>query len=176
MRLATHNSGTGERPANFFAKWFAFIAKCQDKTIEQQCEAGVELFDIRVRKYGDDYYVHHGLARYDMSLGEALTLIDRKAKPLSVVMVTYEGEPIFEDYDFVNMVRLDFGELFNVRMGNISAKKPTWKTLYASPYQPQYEQNYPKLVGWKALLPFPRLWHLFHKKMESNKIIMEDFV
>ena len=175
MRLGTHNSGTGERPANFFAKYFPFIAQCQSKTIEEQCEAGVELFDLRVKEHGNDYYLCHGLARYDMTLGNALNIIDRKAKPLSVVMVTYEGELCDPD-DFVGLVRLNFNNLFNVRLGNISVKKPEWRTYYPSPYQPLYEQNYPKLVGWKALLPFPRLWRLFYRKVESDNIVMEDFV
>ena len=180
---ASHNSGTGERPANLWARLFPFVAKCQTKTLEEQCEAGITLFDIRVRWYDGRMFIHHGLARYDLTLDEALTLLDRKAKPLSVVMVTYEGE-CDDDEDmeaFVQVVERLFVPLYNIRLGDIAVKKPQWLTIAASPYQPAYEQNYVKIVGWRVLLPFPRLWHaISHRANETNganeKLSMEDFI
>ena len=177
MRLATHNSGTGEKPANFFARFFPFVAKCQDKTLAEQCEAGVELFDLRVRWYKGDCLIHHGLARYDTTLDEALDIIDRKAKPLSVVMVTYEGS--LNDYDtiaFKNFVNDRTSHYLNLRLGSIAVKKPVWDTLDVTKFQPNYIQNYPKLVGWKALFPFPCIWHMWHKDIETESIVMLDFV
>lgn len=178
---ATHNSGTGERAANVWAKLFPFVARCQDKTLEEQCEAGVTLFDLRVRWFDGLLFFHHGLARYDLTLNEALRLLDRKAQPLSVVMVTYEGE-CNDDESFVQSVERLFVPLYNIRLGDISVKKPEWMTISASPYQPAYEQNYVKIVGWRTLLPIPRLWDWWLKangkgrKADDDVLSMEDFI
>ena len=183
---ASHNSGTGERPANLWARLFPFVARCQTKTLEEQCEAGVTLFDLRVRWYDGRLFIHHGLARYDLTLDEAVLLLDRKAKPLSVVMVTYEGE-CDDDEDmeaFVQVVERLFVPLYNIRLGDIAIKRPQWLTIAASPYQPAYEQNYVKIIGWRVLLPFPRLWNWWHKVHESHEsnesheeiLSMEDFI
>ena len=50
MMLATHNSGTGEKSGNLVSSLFSIFSKCQNKTIKEQYDAGVRLFDIRVRK------------------------------------------------------------------------------------------------------------------------------
>lgn len=183
---ASHNSGTGERPANLWARLFPFVARCQTKTLEEQCEAGVTLFDLRVRWYDGRLFIHHGLARYDLTLDEAVLLLDRKAKPLSVVMVTYEGE-CDDDEDmeaFVQVVERLVNPFYNIRLGDIAIKRPQWLTIAASPYQPAYEQNYVKIIGWRVLLPFPRLWDWWLKAKgkwqkaneENEKLSMEDFI
>lgn len=180
---ASHNSATGERAANVWAKLFPFIARCQDKTLEEQCEAGVVLFDIRVRWYEDRLFVHHGLARYDLTLDEVFNLLDRKAKPLSVVMVTYEGECDEDrDEEFIKRVEDAFAPFYNIRLGDISVKCPRWRIVKVSQHQPNYEQNYTKIVGWRVLLPFPRLWDWWLKakgkgrKADDDVLSMEDFV
>ena len=189
MRKGSHNSGTGERPKNFWARWFSFVAKCQDKTLKEQCEAGVCLFDLRVKYKDGCLYLAHGLAEYDVTLGMAITVIDRYAPANSVVMVTYEGK-LDEDGEkkFIADVRSSWNsrvyvnDVYSIRLGNISVKKPTWKTIYASPWQPSYEQNYAKIVGWKVILPFPRVWKWWQKGLPPTPpkgkgvISMEDFV
>lgn len=178
----SHNSATGERPANWWARLFPMVAKCQSKTLEEQCEAGVTLFDIRVRWHDEHLFVHHGLARYDLTLEEVFNLLDRKAPSLSVVMVTYEGEcPEERDEEFIRLVEDQFAHCYNIRLGDISVKCPLWRIVKVSDYQPQYEQNYVKIVGWRRLLPFPWLWWLMRKLNVANEnkgqtISMEDFV
>lgn len=72
MKLASHNSWTFGTPKKWWMRPFSFVAKCQAKNIREQYEAGVRLFDLRIRfdKYGA-LVVAHGLAEYDASGLEA---------------------------------------------------------------------------------------------------------
>ncbi len=186
MKLATHNSGTGEKGSNFWSK-FSWFCRCQTKTIVEQYEAGVRLFDLRVRWVDDDLYLCHGLAVYDKSLVQALSeLADihekytekNRSTERPIVMVTYEGRLDGDmELDFMEYVFSIFREYKKIRMGNLAVKKPKWRSIYISRWQPSYLQNYPKLIGWKVLLPIPILWNKFKKdKSEEKWFVMEDFV
>lgn len=48
MKLASHNSMTYLPIKKWWLKPFRFIAQCQNKTIEEQYQAGVRMFDIRI--------------------------------------------------------------------------------------------------------------------------------
>lgn len=178
---ASHNSATGEKPLNLWARLFPFIAKCQDKTIREQYEAGVRLFDIRVR-WNDsrELVCCHGLATYQMTLRDVC--LDLRMSPNVWVMVTYEGYlDEIEEEAFINTVH-DECEDAGVNCGHISVKLPVWNVISPAPRQPACAQNYVKIVGWKVLLPFPRLWDKWLKakgkgQNESDEILsMEDFV
>lgn len=185
MEKATHNSGTGESPKNFWAKYFSFCAKCQNKTIEEQYRAGVRLFDIRIRKLGYLFYVCHGLAVYEKTLFDVLGTLDavhaeftakNRSTKRPIVMITYEGSLDSEaEATFISIVKDAFKCFPKIKLGYVSVKKPTWRTILRTKDQPEYIQNYPKLTGWKALLPFPALWNHFKKNVEGA-IVMEDFV
>lgn len=72
MKLASHNSWSYLPPMKWWMRPFSFVAKCQSKNIRQQYEAGVRLFDLRVRFDKDGALVlAHGLAEYDASGLEA---------------------------------------------------------------------------------------------------------
>lgn len=65
MILGTHNTMTYLRPKSLLLKPFAAFAQCQDKTIDQQIEIGVQYFDLRIRFDDGKPYFCHGLIRYD---------------------------------------------------------------------------------------------------------------
>lgn len=60
----THNSMSYLKP-QWYLRPFAWIARCQSKTIEQQIKDGVRLFDMRIR-FDDNHepYFAHGLMAY----------------------------------------------------------------------------------------------------------------
>lgn len=64
MILGTHNSMTYLKPKSLFLKPFGIFAQCQDKTIDEQIEIGVQYFDLRIRFDGGYPYFCHGLIRY----------------------------------------------------------------------------------------------------------------
>lgn len=78
--IGTHNSMTFLRPAKWYGWFMIPFARCQNKDIEQQWEAGARVFDLRVKfdRYGYSHFAH-GL--YDCSpsftLYHALTLIEQ---------------------------------------------------------------------------------------------------
>lgn len=184
---ATHNSATGERPANLWARLFPFVAKCQTKSIRQQDIEGVRLFDIRVRYDRQGRLVCcHGLAVYDKTLKDVVIdlchNIDLYERPDVWLMVTYEGELDDDRHeDFIADVSETVKGYEGIHIGHISVKLPEWNIISPNPKQPRYECNYTKIVGWKVMLPFPRLWWLICGKngiteSRDNVISMEDFV
>lgn len=47
-------------------------SRCQDKTIKQQLEDGVRLFNLQVCRYRGEWYISHGLCIYDAKLEDVL--------------------------------------------------------------------------------------------------------
>lgn len=164
---------------------FMFVSQCQTKSIRQQDIEGVRLFDIRVRYDSQGRMVCcHGLAVYDKTLKDVVVdlchNIDLYERPDVWLMVTYEGR-LEEDRweDFITDVTQTVKGYTGIHIGHISVKLPEWTVISPAPKQPEYEQNYTKIVGWKVLLPFPRLWYWLRKKTQGeglDKLSMEDFV
>lgn len=78
MKIATHNSATGEVSATWVDALLVPFARCQSKTIREQYEAGCRYFDVRY-KYSDrkGYYVcAHGLWESKRSLRDVIQEID----------------------------------------------------------------------------------------------------
>ena len=50
MVKASHNTFSYAEPLQWWLKPFAFVARCQDKTLTEQWEAGVRVFDLRIRQ------------------------------------------------------------------------------------------------------------------------------
>ena len=190
MRLATHNSATGEHPL-YLIGWLGLpFARCQAKTLAQQIEAGVRLFDIRVRWHCDNLQCAHGLLYFDKTLYQALheinrarNMADERNEPC-YVMVTYEGTMEDEDHDdFVEEVKSIFAYFPSLILTQVAVKLPTWYVLYSKPRvwkQSAFVCDYPKLTRWKALLPIPWLWKRWQKYTPANRLFgkfsMRDFV
>jgi hypothetical protein len=185
---ATHNSATGEKPSNIWAKLFSCIAKCQTKTIVEQYKTGTTLFDIRVKFNNVGVLCcRHGLAEYNKTLWDVckeINNLNRQNKNKPVLMVTYEGKiTSAEEGEFFQDVYNTFSVFPHIYLGYVSVKKPEWRIIYNSPHQPTYTCNYTKIVGWKVLLPFPKLWQrINNKKIQAtrashpNELLMEDFI
>lgn len=71
MILGTHNSATSgklvwwQRP---FAWLLHLTSRCQDRTIKQQLEDGVRLFNLQVCWYKGEWRISHGLCIYEDKL------------------------------------------------------------------------------------------------------------
>lgn len=78
MYLGTHNSGTGEalvwwqRPFGWFIN---AVSKCQSRTVLEQLNDGIRLFDFQIALYQGDFVFSHGLAIYNTKLEDALTIL-----------------------------------------------------------------------------------------------------
>ncbi|MBO7193726.1 MAG: hypothetical protein J6V47_05515 [Bacteroidaceae bacterium] len=78
MKLGTHNSATGGR----LVWWLHPISwvinptsKCQDKSIDEQLEDGVKLFNLQVAYIGGKWRFTHGLAVYKEDVFETLAMM-----------------------------------------------------------------------------------------------------
>lgn len=64
MILASHNSWAS-KPKHWYMYPFLFMAKCQNKTIEQQWDCGVRMFDLRLFFDSKDRVsVRHGILTF----------------------------------------------------------------------------------------------------------------
>lgn len=78
MITGTHNSATGgklvwwQRP---FAWLLNLTGRCQKRSIEQQLDDGVKLFNLQVTYYNGEWHFSHGLSIYKEKLIETLAKI-----------------------------------------------------------------------------------------------------
>ncbi|MBQ8270436.1 MAG: hypothetical protein IJZ22_04415 [Bacteroidaceae bacterium] len=86
MIHGTHNSGTGGRLV-WWQRPFAFIlnctSRCQERSIAEQVQDNVKLFNLQVTYYKGEWHFSHGLCIYEERLFEALGIMraaaDKKA-------------------------------------------------------------------------------------------------
>ena len=78
MKIGTHNSATGGQ----LLWWLRPVAwvinptsKCQSRTIKQQLEDGVKLFNLQVAYDGERWRFSHGLALYEEDVFETLAMM-----------------------------------------------------------------------------------------------------
>lgn len=91
MILGTHNSGTGGRLL-WWLRPLAWLinptSKCQDRTISEQLEDGVRLFNLQVTKYKGEWVFSHGLAIYNEELYSTLSLMQAYASKENPIYFT----------------------------------------------------------------------------------------
>lgn len=78
MIKGTHNSATGGRLV-WWLRPLAWVinptSKCQDKTIKEQLEDGVRLFNLQVAYDGERWRFSHGLALYEEDVIETMAIM-----------------------------------------------------------------------------------------------------
>lgn len=182
--IATHDSITGEKPKNIWAYLGYPFAKTQCKTIKEQFEQGVRMFDLRCAYDTNGVLVmKHGLARFGGTLKETLELLYSLADirgEMVYVLVTYEGK-LGNVRQFLGNVVSIVGMYNNViQLMTVNVKLPTWNEVYRNKdCKAQFTQDYAKIVGWKKILPIPFVWWLFSKKKKqytTDIFSMRDFV
>lgn len=181
--ISTHNSATGNKGYGLLSKLLTPFAKCQNKTLTEQYEAGCRYFDIRVSKDSRGYITAHGPWRGG-TLHDVLTEI-RKAcddgNEPAYLSVTWEGG--VSDWSeskvkyFVEIVQnfvncLNDAERKYLILTQIGAKKPYGTILWVN-----YEIDRPVVVqrfyplywfNWRVLFPVPRFWAWRYGKVEFN--------
>lgn len=190
LKIATHNSGTGEKGLTFFHDLFSIFSKCQDKTILEQWNEGVRFFDLRISK---SLYLAHGLWRSKISLEEVLDTLNEVSKNDSVnpthIMITIEN-----NYDeriinrLVLYLRILKDKYTNLVFVSINRKRPIWKTIvfynqikcasdYVSvPWITEWKKI--TLKNWKRYIPIPRILNKYYTrnhKFNNGYYVMVDF-
>lgn len=180
MKLASHNSFSSYQPKRWWMKLINPFAKCQDKSISQQYDDGVRMFDIRVRPHTCE--AAHGLVVYEyVNIAHALEWLDTVDEKVYVRLCCegkLEDTEWFKDYfsrcveDFPNITFFG-GYIKQGWTKVIDCEDPICLELYRT------FNHYKSEKGWNNKLksifdyilhPFPRYW----AKKDNAKYIAEN--
>lgn len=190
LKIATHDSGTGERGKTFFHDLFSVFSRCQDKTILEQWNYGVRYFDLRIEK---NHHLAHGLWSSKVTIEEILELLNnlslKDEKNPTYVTVTiernYSEKIINELIIFLQGLKKKYK---NIHFVTLNKKRPKWQTMVfyekvkcASDYVSVpwvTEWKYINFKNWKRYIPIPRILHKnYIRKYNFNTeyFVMVDF-
>ena len=191
MKIATHDSATGEKGKGFLSFLVSPFAKTQSKTIQEQYDAGCRSFDIRVRKDKDGIFrCAHGLWMSKRYASDILRQINSFPEPCQVC-VTYEGciENHYDYSDYQYYCEWCKNAFFNITFGKFCIKYDKRNSVKVSynevlPEDKNYEggiQGFLPLDGrsWHTYIPIPWLWdRLYHRPhtFNTDKFTFVDFL
>lgn len=174
LKIATHDSATGEKGKGMLSWLVTPFAKTQSKTIKEQYEADARMFDIRCKLVDGVWRCAHGLWQSQRTLEDIiceLAQMDDRCQ----VMLTYEGKAEHNDelLDLAMKMRQRFKHII---WGPVAVKYGKDSNGLKVKYdiiqdcQKGFEKNvqgFKQLDGrsWHILLPIPWLW----KKIYYNK-------
>lgn len=187
MKIATHDSATGERSKNLLHSLFKFFAQTQDKTIKEQYEAGVRYFDLRIDK---DLVLCHGLWKSGKNLADILMEMRKYVDDITYITVTIERK--YDDAVCEELIK-KIRNLINlhgkkVKLVHVAKKKPSWTILkeyrhisvvYGYISVPTFKQYLTRpFKDWRRYVPIPKfLKRITPKKEFSDEYyVMVDFV
>lgn len=183
----SHNSMTFLPPKHWWGYLGLWIARCQNKTIEEQFNAGARVFDFRIYyDYNEiEWNFAHGLINFksDISFWKYLEILNTLARAknetvyIRLILEKYESE---EDCDcFIRYCKtLEKGKYSNLEFfgGN---RKGDWKKLYT------FKGNIPDALNNQfvsSMMPDARWYekicpYLYAKRMNKvNKGKMKEIV
>lgn len=123
--VASHNSWSFSEPVKWWMKLFRFVGRCQTKTIQEQYDEGVRMFDLRI----NDDNVHHGLIQYKTQYLKDLEWLNRKNA--IAVRVLYETNDINKDGEnkFIQSCK-KLEETYSNILFFGGQRKCDWKKIY----------------------------------------------
>ena len=188
IKIATHDSGTGEKSKNFIHRLFEPFAKTQTKTIEEQFKAGARYFDLRVDK---NYDICHGLWKAEKNLFEVLADLEYLACKKKVKIYYYlTVERNFKGIEsFIEGLKSIISNYPSLTCLHINRKRPVWTTVhtfekvamkpdYVSVPTPEEYKTF-SFKNWKRYIPIPKILNSMYKrkyKFNENYFVMVDFL
>lgn len=175
MKIATHDSATGELGKGILSWIGTPFARTQSKTIKEQYQAGCRMFDIRVKLINNTWRCAHGMWVSKRTAEDIIKEIDGYGCYMSL---TYEGgkEHKVEFVEFADKMQ---AECPNIKWGGIAIKYGEGSNLfkvkyeYIRPYKnwPICKQGFLPLDGrtWHILLPIPWLWKKVYGTPELSR-------
>lgn len=174
-KLGSHNSMTYLPPKQWWLKPFHFIAKCQNKTLQEQYECGVRVFDIRVKwdNKNDKWVFAHGSMTfkcYDVKY--YFNYLNNLNEHIDIrLILEYNREPNNIDY-IVNKFQNDVKE-WQQQYINISFfafnRKYDWLVLCHANYKPTIYQAVSSMTG--SILDDWCPW--FYAKLHNKDILKQ---
>lgn len=168
MIIGTHNSMTYLRPKQWWGYLFIPFWRCQKRTIQEQWDAGVRCFDLRVtfEEYGKPVFAH-GIVRLKgdvyQAIAEIAGLARQKDKRVCIRLVC---ECLSADDDVAalfNTLCFRIEKLTNL-VPFEGRRKSDWKLLYDFKYKPRLTQH----VG--SMAPDARWYEKFMPKLYAKRM------
>ncbi|MEG1729598.1 MAG: phosphatidylinositol-specific phospholipase C domain-containing protein [Bacteroidaceae bacterium] len=134
--LGTHNSMSYLPVSKWWMKPFAFIARCQNKSIVDQLKAGAQYIDLRVRPNKKGKWVFaHGLIEYtsitiEETLKEIAEYINEKSLKVEIVLTLEQTKVSQNDLDNFNNFCIYLQKLGYGNILNYATNKLDWKINY----------------------------------------------
>lgn len=196
LLFGTHNSGTSSKLVWWqclFAPILHLTSRCQSRTISEQINDGVVLFNFQVCYYRNDWHFSHGMCIYVDKLFDAIHIIQDelnkdKSKKIYIQLSLDNNFLIGQNKDeYKKLVNLLITEYSNERLIFIYCIIENGELLYNNPkHGLKYVEHYwtsiwGKLNGtsWLDKLPLPkRHAKKFNKdyiKSCKNGVLMLDF-
>lgn len=177
-KIGTHNSATGEKGKGWLSWLVTPFAKCQNKTIRDQYNAGCRMFDIRVKRVDGHFRCAHGLWTSERFAYDILDEIDKLGD--NIVILTYEGGlSVHEEADFKEYAQLLKTNFPHIIWREVCVKKD-WKCIIPSETKEKNTKDFATKDKNRlfCLLPIPWLWKLFSANTEfDGKVFrMVDFL
>lgn len=186
MKIATHDSATGERSKNLLHSLVKIFAQTQTKTIKEQYEAGVRYFDFRVDK---DLVLCHGLWKSNKTLIDILTEMKSYVQEVVYIRVVIERKYSEEVYkDLKNKIRKVVNLYDNYVNLTYIAKKLPWEVIkkyedVVCTYQFLSVPTFKEYINlthkdWKRYIPIPWILKKITPEIRFNNdyFIMIDFI
>lgn len=178
VKIATHDSATGEKGKGVLSIIGTPFAKTQSKDIFEQYMAGCRMFDIRVKLVKGEWRCAHGLwvskRLSENIINEIDCFIDN-----CYVTLTYEGGKKHKQ-EFIEFANKLLNKYDNIKWGSIAIKYGEGSHLFKVQYEyiqhaknwPATKQGFLPLNGstWHILLPIPWLW----KKIYNDNPVFDD--
>ena len=169
LKIATHNSATGEKGRGFLSWLLTPFAKTQSKTIKEQYEAGCRLFDIRVKLHRGQFVCAHGLWNTKRTAEDIINELNN-FDDIVFVEIMYEGNNKKQEA-FERFIRYIKSTYTHINYGNIKVKYgPGSKGLKLQecviiPKDDDFimcgmKSNFLGLNGrcWQTYIPIPWIW------------------
>lgn len=195
MIFGTHNSATGGELLTWL-KPFAWVinptSKCQDKTIQEQLQDGVKVFNLQVAYINGKWRFSHGLAIYKEDVFETLAMIKACATKDEPIYFQLYLDKCFwckqdvDEFEFlVEQLKREYcNENFVMLYAWVEGGEDYIDGTDCYPY-PEWEEHY-WTMGWAKTtkkwynyIPLPkRHAKKYNKKYKDNcksKYIMLDF-
>lgn len=187
--IASHNSWTYRPPIRTWMWLLVPFAKCQRKSIEQQLDAGVEMFDLRLKLYNKNMSVAHGPYVIKADFLPDLSRIDYADSTQKYVRVlmesrnpTYDEIILFKHY--CEWIKFLFPNI--IFFGGHGAHKPNWRAHYYDfgtqvPKVEEYHASVrggfmPWLWGLRRWLSYKEFKRWEDKRNDKKNTTMLDFV
>jgi hypothetical protein len=182
LKIASHNSCSGEPCGNLISYFVIPFARCQSKTIDEQITFGVRMFDLRAKKVNGHYYPAHGCFRNKIPVEEYIKKIN-SCEDNVYATITYEGSLKNDDElnNFKSWISYIKDTYTHIHWGDICIKKPWTTIIKADPGFASSVSKFKHLDGssWHTYLPIPWLWDKIYSRpheFDNKQFTYYDFV